>query len=50
MYRSRKPVDDPNKIYSRELVEKALMMNAPVMVKDSNIMEDGDEKVTESLQ
>jgi hypothetical protein len=50
MYRSRKPVDDPNKVYNRELVGKALMMNAPVMVKDSNIMEDGDEKVTESLQ
>jgi hypothetical protein len=50
MYRSRKPVDDPNKVYNREMVEKALVMNAPVMVKDSNIMEDGDEKVTESLQ
>src|SRR4030043_923272 len=50
MYRSRKPVDDPNKIYNRELVDKALMMNAPVMVKDSNISEDEDKKVTESLQ
>jgi len=50
MYRSKKPVDDPNKIYNRELVEKALMMNVPVMVKDSNISEDEDEKVTESLQ
>src|SRR4030043_2432899 len=50
MYRSRKPVDDPNKVYSRELVEKALMMNDTVMVKDSNQSKDGDEKGTESLQ
>ena len=50
MYRSRKPVDDPDKIYNRELVEKALMMNEPVMVKDSNKCEDEDKKVTESLQ
>jgi hypothetical protein len=50
MYRSRKPVDDPNKIYNRELVEKALMINEPVMVKDSNKSEDEDAKVTESLQ
>ncbi len=50
MYRSRKPVDDPNKVYNRVLVEKALMMNNPVMVKDSNQSGDEDEKVTESLQ
>lgn len=50
MYRSRKPVDDPNKVYNRELVEKALMMKAPVMVRDSNISEGEDDKVTESLQ
>lgn len=50
IYRSRKPVDDPKKVYNKELVEKALIMNKPVMVKDSNIMEDEDDKVTESLQ
>ena len=50
IYRSRKPVDDPKKIYNRELVEQALIMNKPVMVKDSNKIENGDERVTESLQ
>jgi len=50
IYRSRTPVDDPKKIYNRELVEKALLMDRPVMVKDSNKMEEEDEKVTESLQ
>lgn len=50
VYRSRKPVDDPEKIFNRELVDKALIMNRPVMIKDSNIMEDEDERVTESLQ
>ena len=49
-YRSRKPVDDPKKIYNKELVEKALIMNEPVMVKDSSKIENGDVKVTESLQ
>ena len=50
MYRSRKPVDDPKKIYNRELVEQALIMNKPVMVKDSTHIEEGDDRVTESLQ
>ena len=50
IYRSKKPVEDPQKVYNRELVERALTMNKPVMVKDSNIMEDEDDKVTESLQ
>jgi hypothetical protein len=50
VYRSRKPVDDPKKVYNRELVEQALIMKKPVMVKDSNNIEGIDEKVTESLQ
>jgi hypothetical protein len=49
-YRSRKSVDDPQKVYNRELVKKALIMDRPVMVKDSNIMEDENDIVTESLQ
>ncbi len=49
-YRSRKPVDDPKKVYNRELVEKALIMGNPVMVQDSDEKEDEDYKVTESLQ
>lgn len=48
-YRSRKPVDDPRKIYNKELVEKALIMNEPVMVKDTSVA-DGDENITESLR
>jgi hypothetical protein len=50
IYRSRTPVDDPKKIYNKELVEKALLIHRPVMVKDSNNMEDEDDRVTESLQ
>jgi len=50
IYRSRQPVDDPHKIYNEELVEKALIMNKPVMIKDSDISEDEDDKITESLQ
>ncbi len=50
IYRSRQPVDDPHKIYNKELVEKALTMNKPVMIKDSGISEDEDDKITESLQ
>jgi pSer/pThr/pTyr-binding forkhead associated (FHA) protein len=50
IYRSRQPVDDPHKIYNKELVEKALTMNKPVMIKDSDISEDEDDKITESLQ
>ena len=50
IYRSRKPVDDPKKIYNRELVEKALIMNRPVMVRDSTVMAEEDARVTESLQ
>jgi hypothetical protein len=49
-YRSRKPVDDPKKIYNRELVEKALMIDKPVMVQDSDEYEDEDGRITESLQ
>jgi pSer/pThr/pTyr-binding forkhead associated (FHA) protein len=50
IYRSRKPIDDPKKIYNKELVEQALIMNKPVMVKDSYNIEDADDKVTETLK
>ena len=50
IYRSRKPVDDPTQVYNKDLVEQALIMNKPVMVKDSNNIKDGDEKITQSLQ
>ena len=50
IYRSRKPVEDPKKIYNPELVERALILNKPVIVKDSNVMEDENDKITESLQ
>jgi pSer/pThr/pTyr-binding forkhead associated (FHA) protein len=50
IYRSRQPVDDPHKLYNKELVEKALTMNKPVMIKDTDISEDEDDKITESLQ
>ena len=49
VYRSRKPVEDPSKVYNRELVERALIINKPVVVKDSNTMKDEDDKITESL-
>ena len=49
-YRSRKPDEDPKKVYNRELVKRALIMNKPVIVKDSNIMEDENDKITQSLQ
>ena len=50
VYRSRKPIDDPEKVYNKELVEQTLIMNKPVMVKDSINIEDGDDKVTETEQ
>jgi len=50
IYRSRKPVNDPEKIYNKELVEQALIMNKPVIIRDSNNIEDGDDRITESLQ
>ncbi|MBN2059599.1 MAG: GAF domain-containing protein, partial [Deltaproteobacteria bacterium] len=50
IYRSKKPVDDKKNVYNKELLEHALMMKKPVMVKDSTIREDEYEKVTESLQ
>ncbi len=50
IYRSRKPIDDPTKVYDRELVEQTLVKKKPVMIKDSNNIEDGDERITESLQ
>lgn len=50
LYRSRKSVDDPKNIFNRELVEHALMIDKPMMIKDSNIMENEEDKVVESLQ
>ena len=50
IYRSRKPVDDPKKVYNKELVEQALITNKPVIIEDSNNIKEGDKKVTESLQ
>jgi pSer/pThr/pTyr-binding forkhead associated (FHA) protein len=50
IYRSRKPVDDPRQVYNKELVQKALIMNESVMIKDSRKIENVDKRVTESLQ
>jgi hypothetical protein len=50
VYRSRKPVDDPKKVYNKELVEQALIMNKPVTIKESINVEDGDNRVTETLE
>jgi FHA domain/GAF domain len=50
IYRSRKPIDDPTKVYDRELVEQALVKKKPVIIKDSNNIEDEDDKVTQSLR
>jgi len=50
IYRSRKPIDDPTQVYNKDLVEQVLIMNKPVMIKDSNNIEDGDEKITQSLR
>jgi hypothetical protein len=50
IYRSRKPVDDPTQVYNKDLVEQALVMNKTVMIKDSNNIENVDNKITQSLQ
>ncbi len=50
IYRARKPVDDPTLVFNRDIVEQTLKMNKPIMVKDSTIIKDGDEKITQSLQ
>jgi len=50
IYRSRKPVDDPKKVYSRESVEHALMLHKAVLVSDSFTQENEDDKITKSLQ
>ena len=50
IYRSRKLVDDPTKVYDRELIEQALIREKPLMIKDSNNIEDEDDKVTQSLR
>ena len=50
IYRSRKPVKDNKKVYNKEMLKQALLMKKPVMIKDSNEIEDEYDKVTESLQ
>ena len=51
VYRSRKPVDNTDFVYNRELVEKALLLNKAVSVSDSYAEDfDEDDKVTESMQ
>lgn len=47
--RSRKPVDDSEKVYNRDLVEHALKLHKAVMVADSYNEIDEDIKLTESL-
>jgi len=49
LYRSKSPLDDPNMAYNKELVNKTLLLNKTVMVKDSN-NDDSDDIVTKSLQ
>lgn len=48
-YRSKSPLEDPNKAYNKEMVNKALLLNDTVMVRDSN-NDDPDYRVTRSLQ
>jgi pSer/pThr/pTyr-binding forkhead associated (FHA) protein len=50
LYRSRTPVHDPKKVFNREMVEQVLIMKKPRMVNDSTIVENGDDKATETLQ
>ena len=51
IYRSRKPVDNTDSVYNRELVERALLLNKAVYVSDSYAEDlDEDDKVTESMQ
>jgi hypothetical protein len=50
IYRSKKPVDDPIKVYDSELVEQAMIRKKPVMIKDSNNIEYEDDKITQSLR
>jgi pSer/pThr/pTyr-binding forkhead associated (FHA) protein len=50
IYRSRKPVDDPKNLYSRELVEHTLMLQKAVIVSDSSTQENEDDKITESMR
>jgi pSer/pThr/pTyr-binding forkhead associated (FHA) protein len=49
LYRSKSPLDDPNMAYNKELVNKTLLLNEIVMVKDSN-NDHLDDIVTKSLQ
>jgi pSer/pThr/pTyr-binding forkhead associated (FHA) protein len=49
LYRSKSPLDDPNMAYNKELVNKTLLLNETVMVKDSN-NDHSDDIVTKSLQ
>jgi pSer/pThr/pTyr-binding forkhead associated (FHA) protein len=50
LYQSKNPLYDPEKLFNRELVKKALILNKTVMVKDSNIIQDEDNRITKSLQ
>lgn len=49
-YRSRRPVDDPEKLYNREMVEHVLMMKKPILFNAYSDVEAGEDKLTESLQ
>ena len=49
-YRSREPVEDPKRIYNRELVQKALLLNKPVIISNAYKEADEDDKITESLR
>jgi hypothetical protein len=47
VYRSRKPVDDPDSVYDKELVKKALLSNRTVYVSDSS---DEDDENADTLK
>jgi hypothetical protein len=49
LYRSKSPLDDPNKAYNKELVNKTLLLKKILIVKDSN-NDHSDDRVTKSLQ
>ncbi|MBN1105361.1 MAG: FHA domain-containing protein [Deltaproteobacteria bacterium] len=49
-YRSRKTVDDPERVYNRELVEYVLMIKRPMMINSEGSLANGEDALTESLQ
>ncbi|MEW6666897.1 MAG: FHA domain-containing protein [Thermodesulfobacteriota bacterium] len=49
-YRSRRPVDDPQKLYSREMVEHVLTTKKPVLFDAYGDVEAGEDQLTESLR